>query len=253
MTLEDLVAVLGTGDHAGRRDAARELGVRGDPSAVPALIAALRRRPDAGADEDPLEHASRAAAAVALGRIGDPRATDALLEAASDPFKLGSAASTSLGMLVPPPIEALLDATRSDDPWLRARAASALGEIGDPSAVDVLIALLRDPQDVVRRATASAFERLRDARAVEPLVDLLVDETTSSFVRIYVAMALGALNDRSAVDALMNETRSADSNVRRAAGRALGRIADPRSRAVLEDLARNDPDKTVRDVASKYL
>jgi HEAT repeat protein len=251
--MEELIASLKSDDAARRRDAARELGMRGDPLAVPALIDALRRPSQAHGVEDPVEHASRAAAAVALGRSGDASATEALLEAAADPFKLGSAASTALGQLQPPPVESLLQAARSTDKWLRTRAASALGEVGDPRAVDVLIALLRDEENVVQRAAASAFERLRDPRAVTPLIDLLRDPTTSSFVRIYAAMALGALGDPAAVEVLTAQVESPESNLRRAAARALGRIADPCSRGLLDRLAAEDPDKTVRDVVAKYL
>jgi HEAT repeat protein len=253
MTFEDLVEQLNSADPAKRRDAARELGVLGDARAVPALVEALRSTALDDDDEDLMAHASRAAAAVALGRIGDPRAADALLAACADPFKLGSAASTSLGMLRPPPLDALVAAARGENSWTRARAASALGEIGDPRGADVLLVLLRDSEDVVKRAAASACEKTRDPRAVAPLVALLVDESTTSFVRIYAAMALGAIGDRAAVDSLMDQTASPDSNVRRAAARALGRIGDPRSRALLERLAASDPDKTVRDVVAKYL
>jgi len=256
MTNQQLIDLLDSDDPGIRRDAARELGIRGAAEALPALMSALRPRHSSGDDdreEDLLEHSARAAAAVALGRIGDADATPALLDAARDGFKLGSAASTALAQLEPPPIEALLRATSSENRWLRARSASALGEIGDPRGFDSLVRLLRDPEDVVRRAAASAFEKMRDPRAVDPLVDLLDDATTSNFVKIYVAMSLGAIGDRSAVSSLLRETGSTDSNVRRAASRALCRIGAPETRAELARLASEDPDKTVRDVIAHYL
>jgi HEAT repeat protein len=246
-----LISALRSDDALARRDAARELGDARVTAAVPALIEALRRpEPE---DKDLHEHTSRAAAAVALGRIGEPSAAGALLEAIADPFNLGTAASTALGRLKPPPVEALVAATRDSSPWRRARAAAALGEIGDRSAFDAIARLLADAEDAVSRAAAAAFEKLRDPRAVEPLLALLADASRSTFVRSYAAMTLGALKDPKAVDALLAELQSHDALMRRSAARALCRIDDPRSRDTLARLAAEDPDKSVREVVLRYL
>src|SRR6185369_4503427 len=103
---EELIEKLRSEDPLERRDAARALGEAGAVEAVPALVEALARPLPEGLENDHPEHTSRAAAAVALGRIGDPRAAAALLVAIADPFNLGSAASTALGKLVPPPVDA---------------------------------------------------------------------------------------------------------------------------------------------------
>lgn len=248
-TFDDRIRALASDDPLARRDAARELGEAGGREAIPALIEALRRP---SADGDLEAHASRAAAAVALGRIGDPYAAPALLDAISDPFNLGTAASTALGRLRPPPVDALLAATRDGDPWRRARAASALGEIGDPVAFDAIARLLGD-EDAVARAAASAFEKLRDPRAVAPLLDVLEDERRSAFVRAYAAMALGALGDRAASPALVAAVASPDALLRRAAARALCRVDIERERDRLARLADDDPDPTVRSVVRRYL
>jgi HEAT repeat protein len=246
-----LIRALASDDPLVRRDAARALGDAAVVEAVPALIDALcRPEPDGG---DLAEHASRAAAAVALGRIGDPRAAEPLLAVITDPFNLGTAASTALGRLRPPPVDALVEATRDANGWRRARAVAALGEIGDPSAFDAMARLLADPNDAVCRAAAASFEKLRDARAVEPLLELFGDASRSPFVRSYAAMALGALKSPSAVDALTTALESDDTLLRRSAARALSRIDDPRSRERLADLAASDPDRTVRDVVRRYL
>lgn len=250
---EDLIRAIESDDPLVRRDAARELGERAAADAVPALIRALARPTPDGAAADHPEHASRAAAAVALGRIGDPGAAEALLDAISDPFNLGTAASTALGRLKPPPLAELVAATCDPNPWRRARAVSALGEIGGGAAFDAMVVLLADPNDAVCRAAAAAFEKLRDPRAVAPLVELLANRSRSTFVRSYAAMSLGALKDPAAVEPLVGELGSEDALMRRAAARALARIDDPRSRDRLVDLAASDPDKTVRDVVSRYL
>jgi HEAT repeat protein len=113
--------------------------------------------------------------------------------------------------------------------------------------------LLDDPEEVVQRAAASAFEKMRDPRAIAPLIRVLGRESSSRFVRAYAAMSLGALKARDAVDQLTAALGSPDSNLRRAAARALCRIADPRSAETLARLAETDPDRTVRQVVSRYL
>jgi HEAT repeat protein len=251
--LTRLIGALESDDPLERRDAARALGEARARPAVPALISALGRAVPEGSEADSSEHASRAAAAVALGLIGDPRATDALLEAIADGFNLGTAASTALGRLDPPPVDRLVGALADPVSWRRARAVMALGEIGDRSAFEAMRPLLDDPEDVVRRAAASAFEKLRDPRAVAPLVALLSDASVSTFVRSYAAMALGALKDPAAVEPLAAALDSDDALMRRAAARALCRIDDPRSRDRLQLVATADPDKSVRDVVMRYL
>lgn len=234
-----------------RRDAARALGEARAVEAVPALCALLRR--PAGDDESHPEHASRAAAAVALGRIGDPTATDVLLETIADPFNAGTAASTALGRLIPPPVGELVRMTRDANAWRRARAVVSLGEIRDPSAFDAMVVLLDDPDLAVRRAAASAFEKLRDPRAASPLVALMTDAGEPVIVRSYAAMALGALKVPSTVDALLRTLDAPEALLRRAVARALCRIGDPRAREPLARLAEHDPDRTVRQVVSRYL
>lgn len=249
--IAELIEDLADEDPRVRREAARELGERGAREAVPALVGSIRRCP-AGDAESTEEHAARAAAAVALGKIGDPASAPALLDAIADPFNLGTAASTALGRLDPPPFEALLRTTRDANAWRRARAVLALAEIGDRRAVETMVTLLGDGEAAVRRAAASAFEKLRDERAIDPLTRVLANDP-SSLVRTYAAMALGALGARHAVPALLEATRAREPNLRRAAARALCRIGDPRSADDLARLASEDPDTIVRQVVSRYL
>lgn len=252
-SIEELIAKLSSEAPLVRREAARALGALEAKAAVSALVEALRRPVPDGLEADNPEHTSRAAAAVALGLIGDPSAAGALLEAIADPFNLGTAASTALGRLKPPPVEALVEALSDANPWRRARAVAALGEIGDTAHFESMARLLADPEDAVRRAAASAFEKLRDPRAVAPLVALISDATVSDFVRSYAAMALGALKDAAAVDALLAATESSDALLRRSAARALCRIGNAKADGRLRELADTDPDKSVRQVVLRYL
>lgn len=251
--LERHLRDLSADDPLVRRDAAKALGELGDRAAIPALVEALRRRSRYAADESQPEHVSRAAAAVALGKIGDPAAADALLEVISDPFNLGTAASTALGRLRPPPIDRIVAATQDANKWRRARAAMALGEIGDRSTFEAIANLTLDSHEHVRRAAAAALDKLRDPRAIGPLLRLLENPGETSFVRSYAAMALGGLKDASATPTLLAATDSSDALLRRAAARALCRIEAPEARPTLERMAESDPDKTVRDVVARYL
>jgi HEAT repeat protein len=87
-------------DHKGRSMSAEALGLASDPSAIPALIAAMQ-------DE---EAKVKAEAALALGRLGATSAAPALMKAVQDKSK-----------------------------WVRDRATSALGRVGDASAVRALL------------------------------------------------------------------------------------------------------------------
>lgn len=251
-TTAELIVKLSDPDPHVRREAARALGESGAREAVEALCSLLERQ-TSEEDESHPEHTARAAAAVALGRIGDPAATDALLIAMADPFNAGTAASTALGRLEPPPVDRLIEAARDGDPWRRARAVVALGECGAAEAFDAMVALLDDPEVAVRRAAAAAFGKLRDPRAVAPLTALLSRKDESTFVRSYAAVSLGSLKDRSSVDALVRALDSPDPLLRRSAARALCRIDDPRSRERLEAMAAEDPDKSVRQIVERYL
>lgn len=246
------IAQLADPDPHVRREAARALGEAEAREAVGALCALLVRPADTTEETNP-EHTARAAAAVALGRIGDPAATDALIEVLADPFNTGTAASTALGRLSPPPVDRLVETMRDEDHWRRARAVVALGECGDASAFEAMAALLDDPEVPVRRAAAAALGKLGDARAVPLLTTMVSRSDESAFVRSYAAVSLGALKDRSSIEALVEALDSSEPLLRRAAARALCRIDDPRPRKRLERMAVSDPDKSVRQIVDRYV
>ena len=224
-THDVLVAQLRNIDGEIRIAAARELGRRGDPLAVPALIGALR---------DP--HAPvRIAAAHALGKLRDERAIEALGGAMSgdEDGNVQSAARGALQAIGTPAADAviadidarreqaereayaranptvdrtrgvdgLLDGFRGPHERLHAEAADALAEAG-PAAVEPLAALLKDDSVWVRKRTAELLGHIGDARAAEPL--------------------------RAALDAIPSEDRSYETyQFRDAARRALAAVTSP--------------------------
>jgi HEAT repeat protein len=127
-----------------RAEAAAALGEIGDPSAAPALLAALE---PASKDRDTLDANRRIADA-----LGALRAKEA--------------------------VPALLELTRSTDGYVQVAAVDALGQIGDPAAIDRLVEIAT--ADGVEPFTAKkallALGRIGDARASRTVLRMLFDE-----------------------------------------------------------------------------
>jgi HEAT repeat protein len=132
-----LIAALGDGENAGRRNAALEALVCCGPAAVPALLEATQT-PDVDL---------RKLVVDALAGIGDPRA---------------------LGRL-----EALL---YDPDPNVRGAAADALGTLGRPGCAPALLrASVSDPERLVQLSALRALARLHVPVSPEALRPLLAD------------------------------------------------------------------------------
>jgi HEAT repeat protein len=151
-----------------RMQACQALGLRGDRSAVPALIRAL---------DDPSGRV-RWMAGHALADIGDPRALPALESAyyrsskytrarAANRFKEAAVNAAELDR--EGTVSFLLERFDSSGALLRHTAREALGEIGDPAAVDPLINALATDGLVARTWTFEALINIGDARAIPAL------------------------------------------------------------------------------------
>lgn len=137
-----LVMALEQGQAWRRADAARALGMIGDPAAAGPLLQAVAR-PDVPSG------ATRTAATLALGQLRDPRAVEPLLALVQD---------------------------KNVAPRTRAQGLVALGALGDPRAVEPLITVLKtapalqvEGASVMEAAAVTALGQLGDARAVEPI------------------------------------------------------------------------------------
>ena len=123
-----------------------------------------------------------------------------------------------------------LQQLHSEDWTARSAAAVELGKLGDRQAAKSLSAVLRDPAAEVAREAASALGALGDGSAVESLSAVVVnaDGYFDSTVRIAAADALGKLQDRGAVPALVAGVRDPIAEVSQAAIRALGSLGGER-------------------------
>jgi len=131
IALSDTLQKLKSRDPAMRMDAAKALGDAKDPTAISALVTALKK-----------------------DRDGDVRAAveDALVN-------IGSPALNSLKPLL------------KDQSWrVRRRAVRTIGRIKDAAAIDSLIQAIRTDDDCyVKKSAAQSLGEIKDARAVECL------------------------------------------------------------------------------------
>jgi HEAT repeat protein/ATP/ADP translocase len=148
------------------------------------------------------------------------------------------------------PLKQLLAA---EDPRDRAAAADALGNIGVSGFFRPLLAFLRDPDLRVRRRAIAAAGKLRAPELIPALVEqfqrretaleaaaalaqfgpgiegqlkaILLDEASHMDCRRGVALVLQRLGSREAAEALLGALTSREATVRKAAARALSRLA----------------------------
>ena len=127
---------------------------------------------------------------------------------------------------------ALIAALKDQDPRVRRQAAWALGAIDDTRAVPGLIQALEDADE--RTRSAGRLGARRDRRSVAPCQrcrERSADKTPA--VRKQAAWALGAIDDRVRVDALVRALSDEQPGVREQAAWALGAIGDGRALSAL--------------------
>jgi HEAT repeat protein len=104
---------------------------------------------------------------------------------------------------------------------VRSNAASALGKIADKDVGVKLLPLLKDPDSYIRTEAVESLGLLGYAEGVRDIVDLL--QTDEDYlVRLCAAEALGNLNDRSAIPALIEALNDPNEGVRAYAADSIG-------------------------------
>ncbi|GIX08220.1 MAG: hypothetical protein KatS3mg115_2623 [Candidatus Poribacteria bacterium] len=162
----------------------------------------------------------------------------------------------------------------SDDREVARRAAEVLEAISGEESTQALTVALRSSFPEVRRVAARTLARrnaqlsgedrvrmylaLRNYEAVvgmgqEALPVLRALLKADPMLQAHAAIVLARLGDESdrnqAMEAMLRAVESEDPQIRATAAQALGALRDQRGTAVLQNLATNDPDPTVRAVA----
>ncbi len=150
-------------------------------------------------------------------------------------------------------VQALLVAMEDRDRNVRQQAIQSLGKMRDMRAAGVLRHALMEDR-YVRGAAARALGQLRDTSAVDLLVSLVEREMhlqgrSGDELMESIARALGNLNDRRGVDALIRLLGHSGIHVRSTAAQSLGQIGDLRTADALAQ-ALNDRSVFVRGSAA---
>ena len=146
-----LIACLKDKDRAVREDAAIALGMIGDPSAVPALIEALK------------DGQVKVRAIMALGMIADIRAVEPLIEILQG-IGIYQKGTPTPGCIV------------SEEWFIREEAAKALGHFNDTRSVPALLFALKDTR--LREKASGALVEL-GPQVIDQLVDFYNDPEAS--------------------------------------------------------------------------
>lgn len=141
-----------------RRALIRSLARRGDPEAVPVLVASWRTMDDIERED----------AARALGELGTPEAIDSLVAALLE-SPLVPAATAGLARAGDRAIPALV-AGLGPSPWPRVLAL--LGQTGNPLLVPRILPYLTAESGAVRVAALDALAALGDSRAAAPAAEV---------------------------------------------------------------------------------
>ena len=128
------------------------------------------------------------------------------------------------------------------DPDNRAWAARYLGEMGDPEAIQPLIRLLSVNDFQTRAAAAIALGRLRAVEAVPALLACIDQGPNDIIMRAWAITALGEIASDEAVPRLIEVLGSPDDrSLWRTAAIALGAIGDARAVQALKQAAKQEP------------
>jgi len=227
----------------GRVLAAHALGRRNDLPNAKALRRALTK--------DDEFWGVRAECASALGehRTGDAFGALVLGAKVAHP-KVRRAVATALGRWKTPAAAAALEPLALSDPsyLVQAAAARAIGATRQPLAFDLLVTLLDRASwaDVVRSGALDGLAVLRDERAVPHLLAKIRYGVPQRARRAAIFALAQLSQDRKSRESLEDQLDAEDPYVLFDVVRALGEIADVRSRAPLSRLLDTDLEGRVR-------
>jgi HEAT repeat protein len=265
-----------------RADIAGDLGVLGDRRAVETLIALLKdhdpdvRRwaasgltfiPDSRSLEPLLACAKsdsirdvREVAVNALAQLRDARAADLFLGMLKNDKDSGIRIMAAYGLArlgdsraFEPIVANLESAIANDDRGgTISHMACALGELRDARARDILTRVLmnRKRNQETRSDAAFALGKLNDGRVADALVTVWHDSTERRYVRLAAATSLGQTRDHRAIDALKFAIEDGCYPWGYRAVQLLGKIHDPRAKAIVKQAFEHPRGIGVRSAAS---
>lgn len=140
---------------------------------------------------------------------------------------------------------------------VRSRAVELLARRAEPAARDAVVAAILDPEPAIQRAALMAVAERPDPAAAAAAARVL-GEAEGWPARIWAAEALAAAGPAAAAPAVISALEQATLTnsaalVREAAMKALVAVAGAQARAVLERVARTDPEPRLRAAASQEL
>jgi len=253
------------------------LGDRGDATALPAVVAAVK-----SSDES-----VRIAALKAIGQLGDASVVMLLAEkAATSTGEEQKAARESLYRLRGAEVDkAILAGVSKADAKAKVELVSAIGQRNIREGIDVLMQTAKDPDRRVRTESFQVLKGLCGPEHLPALVELLITAKSSSdrteaektvvavahkmgqkrgqaktvldalprvtenAVRASLLSVLGRIGDESALDVLRKELSSENAELRTAAIRALSNWPSPEPLMDLLKIARSSDNQLHRILA----
>lgn len=227
-----------------RREAVLALGRLGSMQSVPVLIETLKTETNRGVKYD---------IARTLGILKDPGSAFPLLTILTNEkdWYVKSAAVEALSHIytdkaVHVLADILITDAGEDAAWTRTKAAWALAAMGKES-IPQLIRALSDNEEVTRRRAEWALVKI-GLPAVRSLVHALHEP--NKFARERGAQALGWIEDKSTVTALIWALKDTEPSVVCTAVWALGKIGDPKALSALQSLM-NHKNSDIRENANE--
>ena len=193
--------------------------------------------------------------AVAIRNVGILKGKDVIDKIASQMSKLSADDQVVLIEALadrggPDVRNALLEVGKSSSGKVRTAVARALGDVGDEKCAAWLAEVATTAESAEQRQAASnSLVRLEGDGVTSRLTKLMAEADVDA--RPELITVLMQRNDPAAVDALLEQADESDVDIRRAAFKALGKLAKPSHLSEMVDLLVASPDDAARDEAEK--